>query len=124
MTSSGGKQHFIVKEAEGITQQPALRTAARGDQRIVVVAAKIGVIRHRHIMVVIDISGRVPGRHPPGGRIGMHLRRIAEVHLMRNRAGIEIAAYPPMPLIASIMRLVSRRPTVASPFLFRSFGAL
>lgn len=59
MTSSGGKQHFIVKEAEGITQQPALRTAARGDQRIVVVAAKIGVIRHRHIMVVIDISGRV-----------------------------------------------------------------
>ena len=24
----------------------------------------------------------------------MHLRRIAEVHLMRNRAGIEIAAYP------------------------------
>ncbi|SLO10707.1 Uncharacterised protein [Klebsiella pneumoniae] len=94
MTSSGGKQHFIVKEAEGITQQPALRTAARGDQRIVVVAAKIGVIRHRHIMVVIDISGRVPGRHPPGGRIGMHLRRIAEVHRMRNRAGIEIAAYP------------------------------
>ena len=31
---------------------------------------------------------------------------------------------PPMPLIASMMRLVSRRPTVASPFLFRSFGAL
>ncbi len=28
MASGGGKQHFIVKEAEGIAQQPALRTTA------------------------------------------------------------------------------------------------
>jgi hypothetical protein len=54
----------------------------------------------------------------------MHLRRIADVDLMRNNAGVEIAAYTAHAADRVDDAVGIQAPDVASPFSLTSFGAL
>ncbi|MNB95416.1 hypothetical protein D3C75_425890 [compost metagenome] len=94
MTGCGGKQHAVIQDAKRVTQQPALRAVTRRGQRVKIVAAKVRIRRFWHGVIIINIGGWIFGRHAPRGSVAFDLRGIANVHFMRNRAGIEITAHP------------------------------
>ncbi len=95
MAGGDGEQHGIVEHAERIAQQPALRAVAGGGQRIEIVTADGVVIRAIESGSVINVGQWPVGfrRGSPGGFVFFGDGGVTDVHLVRDNAGIKVAAH-------------------------------